>query len=63
MKDILRRFLGKTVRIYTISGVESYLGVLDKVEDHYLTLKGFFKEDTTYLSLQHIESFKEEVKR
>jgi hypothetical protein len=63
MKDVLKRFIGKTLRIYTVSGVESYLGLLDEVKDDYLVLKSFFQEDTTYIALKHIESFKEETKR
>ncbi|GEM_PF-1471834 len=63
MKDLLKRFIGKTLRIYTISGVESYLGVLEEVQEDYLVLKGFFKQDKTYLTMQSIESFKEEIKR
>jgi ferredoxin-fold anticodon binding domain-containing protein len=62
VKELLKDFIGKTLRIYTISGIESYLGVLEKVEDNYLVLKSFFKEDKTYLALPYIESFKEEVK-
>jgi ferredoxin-fold anticodon binding domain-containing protein len=55
--------VGKTLRIYTVSGVESYLGVLEEVRDSYLVLKSFFAGDKTYIGLQHIESFKEEAKR
>ncbi len=39
MKDLLHNFVGKTLRIYTISGVESYLGILEEVKDSYLALK------------------------
>lgn len=63
MKDLLKGFVGKTLRIYTISGVESYLGVLEEVKDEYLVLKSYFKEEKTYVALKHIESFKEETKR
>jgi ferredoxin-fold anticodon binding domain-containing protein len=63
MKDLLNNFVGKTLRIYTVSGVESYLGVLEEVRDSYLVLKSFFAGDKTYIGLQHIESFKEEAKR
>ena len=61
MKDLLKGFKGKMLRIYTISGVESYLGLVEEVKDDYLVLKSFFKDDKTYLALQYIESFKEEV--
>ena len=60
MKDVLKDFVGKTLRVYTISGVESYLGVAEMIKDDCLVLKGYFKEDRTYLALSAIESFKEE---
>jgi ferredoxin-fold anticodon binding domain-containing protein len=63
MKELLKDFVGKTLRIYTTTGVESYLGVLEDVKDDYVVLRGFFREDETYLAIQFIESFKEEVKR
>jgi hypothetical protein len=33
MKELLKDFVGRTLRIYTITGVESYLGVLEDVKD------------------------------
>ncbi len=63
MQEILKDFIGKTVRIYTISGVESYLGIIEKVKKDCLVLKGFFKDDVTYLAIQYIESFKEETEQ
>ncbi len=63
MKELLKDFVGKTLRIYTITGVESYLGVLEEVREDYIVLRGFFSRDKTYLAIEHIESFKEEVKR
>lgn len=60
MKDLLKDFVGKTLRIYTVSGVESYLGVLEDVKEDYVVLKSFFKEDKTFLGMQFIESFKAE---
>jgi len=61
MKELLKDFVGRTLRIYTITGVESYLGILEDVKDDYVVLRGFFREDETYLAIQFIESFKEEV--
>jgi ferredoxin-fold anticodon binding domain-containing protein len=58
MKDLLKNFVGKTLRIYTISGVESYLSVLDEVGEDYLVLRGVFSKEKTYLAIQYIESFK-----
>ena len=63
MRDLLRKFVGKTLRIYTVSGVESYLGILEEVKEDYIVLKSFFAEDRTCLAIQYIESFKEEVKK
>jgi ferredoxin-fold anticodon binding domain-containing protein len=60
MKDLLKNFVGKTLRIYTVSGVESYLGVLEEVKDEYVVLKSYFHKDKTFLAAQYIESFKEE---
>jgi len=63
MKELLKKFKGKVLRIYTVSGIESYLGEIAEVEDDYIVIKGFFKEgDRTYLAIQFIESFKEERK-
>jgi hypothetical protein len=61
MKELMKGFVGKTLRIYTHSGVDSYLGAVEKVEDGYLVVKGHFKNDRTYLALSAIESFKEET--
>jgi ferredoxin-fold anticodon binding domain-containing protein len=63
MKDVLKALAGKTVRIYTVSGVESYLGIIEDVKEDYVVLKSFFKDDRTYLAIQYIESFKEERQR
>ncbi len=63
MKDLLKNFVGKVLRIYTVSGVESYLDILEDVKDDYIVLKGYFKGDRTYLAISAIESFKEEPKR
>lgn len=63
MKGLLKEFLGKTLRIYTITGVESYLGILEEVREDYIVLRGYFSGDKAYLAIEHIESFKEEVKR
>ena len=55
MRDLLRKFVGKTLRIYTVSGVESYLGILEEVKEDYIVLKSFFAEDRTCLAIQYIE--------
>ncbi len=63
MKSLLKNFINKTLRIYTISAVESYLGILEEVKEDYIVLKSFFKDEKTFIALQYIESFKEEEKR
>ena len=63
MKDLLKGFIGKPLRIYTISGVESYSGILEEVKKYHVIVKNPVKEDRTYIAIQHIESFKVEEKR
>jgi len=59
MKDILKKFKGKTIRLYTISGVESYIGILDGVNERYVTLKDAMHDELMYINLQYVESFHE----
>ena len=59
MKDILKKFKGKPIRLYTISGVESYFGVLESVNERYVTLKDAMHEELMYIAVQFIESFHE----
>jgi len=63
MKELMKKFIGKTLRIYTVSGVESYLDILEEVHDDYLVLRGLYKGDKVYLVMDCIESFKEEEAR
>ena len=64
MKELFKKFIGKTLRIYTVSGVESYLDILEEVHDDYLVLRGIYKGDKVYLVMDCIESFKvEEIKK
>lgn len=62
MKELLKNFVGKTLRIYTISGVESYLSVFEEVGEDFLVLSGVFSKEKTYLAIQYIESFKVQAK-
>jgi ferredoxin-fold anticodon binding domain-containing protein len=59
MHAILKTFKGKSVRLYTLSGVESYLGVLEDVGEDYVTLKDAVHGELMYIVIQHIESFHE----
>jgi hypothetical protein len=63
INDVLKTFVGKTLRIYTVSAVESYYDVVEEVHDEYVVLKGYFKGDRTFLAIRCIESFKEEPKK
>lgn len=60
MKELLSQFINKNLRIYTISGVDSYLGTLQEVAEHHIVLRSYFKQDLTYLAIAHIESFEVE---
>jgi ferredoxin-fold anticodon binding domain-containing protein len=59
MHAILKTFKGKSVRLYTLSGVESYLGVLQDISEDYVTLKDAVHGESMYIAIQHIESFHE----
>lgn len=59
MNRILKAFKGKNVRLYTLSGVESYLGVLEDISEDYVTLKDAVHGELMYIAIQHIESFHE----
>ena len=61
MNELLKQFINQTVRIYTISGVDSYLGTLQEVGDQHIVLRSHFKADLTYLAIAYIESFKTET--
>lgn len=56
MKQTLSQFKGKRVRVYTISGVESYVGVVQDVTDEALALKEAGKGETMYVALPTIEA-------
>ena len=58
----MKNFIGQTLRIYTITGLESYLGSVEDVKEAYVVLTIFFSKHITYLAIQHVESFKEEEK-
>lgn len=61
MKELLKQFINQTVRVYTISGVDSYLGTLQEVSNQHIVLRSYFKGDLTYLAIACIESFKTET--
>ena len=59
MQKALQKFKGKTVRLYTISGVESYLGVVQDINKECVTLKDLVHGELMYIALPHVESFHE----
>ena len=59
MNAILKKYKGKSIRLYTVSGVESYIGVLQDVGREYVTLKDAMHGEVTYIAIQFIESFHE----
>jgi small nuclear ribonucleoprotein (snRNP)-like protein len=59
MEKILKKFKGKNIRLYTVSGVESYLGVLQGVDKECITLKDAMHGELMYIATQYVESFQE----
>jgi hypothetical protein len=59
MQKALQKFKGKTIRLYTISGVESYLGRVHDLDKECVTLKDAVHGELMYIALQHVESFHE----
>jgi hypothetical protein len=57
MQAALRRVIGKRIRLYTASGVESYLGTLTAVTKDYVTLRDAVHDEEMFISVPHIESF------
>ena len=57
MEAALRKALGKRVRLYTASGVESYIGTLMDVRDDCVTLRDDRHEEDMFIAIAHIESF------
>jgi len=63
MVEALRQHVGKTIRLYTISAVESYLGTLETVTDQFVVLRETFSKEPMYVAMGTIEAFKEVVSR
>ncbi len=61
MVEPLREHMGRTVRLYTISATESYLGVVERVTDQFVLLRETFSKEPMYIALHTIEAFKEVV--
>ena len=59
----LRDHLGRTVCVCTESGVDSYFGVVPKVEPDSIELRERYNKDLIWVALKEIESFKEVVDR
>ncbi len=63
MVEPLRQHVGKTIRLYTISATESYLGTVEQVTDRFLVLRETFSKEAMYIAVSAIEAFKEVVPR
>ncbi len=59
MQGILRKYKGKTVRLYTTSGVESYLGIIQDANKECVTLKDAMHGELMHVATQFVESFHE----
>ncbi len=57
MQAAIRKAIGKRVRLYTASGIESYIGTVTEVHDDYVTLRDDRHEEEMFIALPHIESF------
>jgi hypothetical protein len=57
MMNALEKVIGKRVRLYTVSGVESYLGTLTAVHEHYVTMRNDIHDEEMFIAIRHIESF------
>ena len=57
MDAALRKAIDKRIRLYTASGVESYVGILTEVHDDYVTLRDDRHEEEMFIAIPHIESF------
>ncbi len=57
MQAALKKAIGKRVRLYTASGIESYIGTVTEVHDDYVTLRDDRHDEEMFIALPHIESF------
>lgn len=57
MQAALKKATGKRIRLYTASGVESYIGTLTQVDDDYVTLRDDRHDEEMFIAIPHIESF------
>lgn len=59
MEEALRLFKGKLCRIYTVSGVESYLGTVLDVKKEYFLLKERYSKKEVYVANRFVEAIEE----
>jgi hypothetical protein len=57
MQAALKKVTGKCIRLYTASGVESYIGILTNVCEDYVTLRDERHDEEMFIAIPHIESF------
>ena len=58
MHQLLKRFEGKLIKIFTISGGESYVGTLKEVGDEYVLVLDQNKGEEDYIAIGKIEAIK-----
>jgi len=59
MKELLKIFIGKKIKVQTSSGTDS--GVIERVKGEYLVLKHLDREERTNLQITDIKAFTEEA--
>lgn len=57
MGPALKKAIGKRIRLYSGSGVESYQGTLIAVQAGYVTIRDDRHDEEMYIAVPHIESF------
>ena len=59
MEEALKLFKGKLSRIYTISGVESYLGTIIDVKKDYFVFQERYSKKEVYVATQYVEAIEQ----
>lgn len=59
MEEALKLFKGKLSRIYTISGVESYLGTIIDVKKDYFVFQERYSKKEVYVANQYVEAIEQ----
>ena len=57
MQVALKQAIGQSVRLYTASGVESYIGTLTGVFDDHVTRRDDRHDEEMFIAIADVESF------